>query len=105
MHTSAECWKFLEQQYQPQGNAHSFARWIDWINLQYDGKDLPGLCSACRAALVALAETDIKIDEKATVFQFIHIISPFFENFTREQKSAEYKKPQYTMFLELKESS
>lgn len=84
--TSQEAWSYLQTKYAPQGLAHKYTKWGEWIGLTFDGRDLENFCTKYTTALTACKESDLAIDNEIALYQFIRLISPYFDGFASNQR-------------------
>ncbi|KAI0997288.1 hypothetical protein K3495_g10899 [Podosphaera aphanis] len=74
-------WNFLESKYEPNGLAYQFSMYQEWQSIQYDGKDLEDFIHKYTQACSQLKESKVDVSDTIKLYQFITIISPWYENF------------------------
>ena len=77
-----EVWDYLKSKYEPKGLAHQFAIYQEWQSISYDGKDLEGFTHKYTQSCCRLKESKVDVSDTIKLYQFITIISPWFDNFT-----------------------
>ncbi|KAI0993623.1 hypothetical protein K3495_g14561, partial [Podosphaera aphanis] len=77
-----DIWTFLKSKYEPSGLAHQFAQYQEWQCVQYDGRNLEEFIHKYSQACSRLKESKVDVSDTIKLYQFITIISPWFENFT-----------------------
>ena len=77
-----DIWLYLKSKYEPSGLAHQFSMYQDWQAIHYYGKDLEGFIHKYTQACSRPKESKVNVSDTIKLYQFITIISPWFENFT-----------------------
>lgn len=77
-----DIWSYLKSKYEPSGLAHQLSTYQEWQLIQYDGKDLENFINKHTQACSRLRESKVHVSDTIKPYQFITIISPWFDNFT-----------------------
>ena len=82
MEEPEDIWNYLRSKYEPSGLAHQFSMYQEWQLIQYDGKDLEDFINKYTQACSRLKESKVDVSDTIKLYQFITIISPWYEKFT-----------------------
>ena len=77
-----DVWTYLKSKYEPSGLAHQFAIYQEWQSIKYDGKGLEEFTHKYSQACARLKESKLDVSDTIKVYQFVTLISPWFETFT-----------------------
>lgn len=85
--TAAALWTHLNDQYGKQGMSQEYSTYLEWAQLQYDGRDLERFCERYRSKLLKLNKIDdFKVSEKHSLFCFLSLIGEYFPQFTANMR-------------------
>jgi hypothetical protein len=79
--TSKELWNSLASTYSSSGIASKFAKYQDWLLMDFDGKNIEKFCSDYKSALLSIASCGLTVDEEIKVFTLLIKVKPYYESF------------------------
>jgi hypothetical protein len=79
--TSKELWNSLASTYLSSGIASKFAKYQDWLLIDFDGKNIEKFYSDYKSALLSITLYGLIVDEEIKVFTLLIKVKPYYESF------------------------
>ena len=87
MREPKDIWNFLEQKCNPLGAVKEYTAIVKWWEMSFNGKDIQAFCDEFRATIHICRQLDIQPKERLIIYRFIHLITPYFEAFSRNLRT------------------
>lgn len=79
--TSKQLWDALASTYLSSGIANKFARYQDWLLMNFDGKNVEKFCSDYKSALLRIASCGLTVNKEIKVFTLLIKVKLYYESF------------------------